>query len=145
MIYDTIKSDLLKAVRSKDEVVKTALRTVLGASDLVNDRSDESLIRIMRQMVERSNEFIGMLGDKEPQRVADLQAEMAILQVYLPRTISRDQVRDLLAEICDAIRSAPKEGVAIGLGMKKIKEAGILASGEDVRAIVQELRSGSDT
>jgi uncharacterized protein YqeY len=64
--------------------------------------------------------------------------ELALIEEWVPPNLGRDQIREALAPVADPIRSAPKEGQAMGLAMKHL--AGQAVDADDVKAVVAELR-----
>ena len=64
--------------------------------------------------------------------------ELALLQEWVPPTLSREQIAEALAPAADAIKAAPKDGMAIGIAMKSL--AGREVDSDDVRNVVTSLR-----
>lgn len=64
--------------------------------------------------------------------------EIALLQEWLPPTLSREQVAAALEAVTEQIKSAPKEGMAMGIAMKTL--AGQPADSDDVKAVIASLR-----
>lgn len=72
--------------------------------------------------------------------VSKVQDENAYLTEFLPKTLSVQEIKEALGEMQEAIKSAPKEGQAMGIAMKFVKTKGLVALGDDVSAAVKELR-----
>lgn len=64
--------------------------------------------------------------------------ELALIEEWVPPTLGRDRIEEALAPVAESIRSAPKEGQAMGLAMKHL--AGRPVDADDVKAVVAELR-----
>lgn len=64
--------------------------------------------------------------------------ELDFLREWVPASLSPEQIRDALAPAADAIRAAPKEGMALGVAMKAL--AGQVVETEDVKAAVAAIR-----
>lgn len=66
--------------------------------------------------------------------------EQEMLREWVPPSLSPERIREALAPVAAAVRDAPKEGMALGVAMKAL--AGLAVEGEDVKAVVAELRGG---
>lgn len=64
--------------------------------------------------------------------------ELDLLREWVPASLTSEQIRDALAPAADAIRAAPKEGMALGVAMKTL--AGQVVETEDVKAAVAAIR-----
>jgi hypothetical protein len=64
--------------------------------------------------------------------------ELALFREWVPPTLSPDQIAEALAPVAEQIKSAPKEGMAMGLAMKAL--AGHAVDSEDVKAAIASLR-----
>ena len=67
-----------------------------------------------------------------------LPEELELLKEWVPPTLGPEQVEQALAPIAEQIRSAPKEGMAMGIAMKAL--AGQPVESEDVKAAITRLR-----
>jgi uncharacterized protein YqeY len=122
-LYDRIQSELIEARRNRDEVglstlsllkselTKASKETGAGALD------DDLVIRIARKEVKRREEAIDMYrkaGREDSARREE--AEMAVLQRYLPAAMSTDDVEaEVRAVIAELKPDGPK---AFGAVMK---------------------------
>ncbi len=66
--------------------------------------------------------------------------ELEMIREWVPPSLAPEQIREALAPVADAVRAAPKEGMALGVAMKAL--AGRAVETEDVKAVVAELRAG---
>lgn len=66
--------------------------------------------------------------------------DLELLREWIPAGLTPEQIREALAPAADAIRAAPKDGMALGVAMKAL--AGKAAETEDVKAAVAEIRGG---
>jgi uncharacterized protein len=142
-LLELLRSELTKAMKEKDEPKKTVLRMVMGDAAQTNAVSDTEIHSIMKKMIERNTETISFIPGKREQ-VELLESENAFLQSFLPRTLSRDEIKVSLSPIYDQLQSHPKEGAAIGAAMKYLKECGVTVDGKDVKQVVLELRGSQD-
>lgn len=64
--------------------------------------------------------------------------ELALIQEWVPQTLTADQIATLLDSVRDAIKAAPREGMAMGVAMKAL--AGQPVESDDVKAAVIAIR-----
>jgi uncharacterized protein YqeY len=84
------------------------------------------------------NKMRGILKEAKSGTTAFTPAELALLQEWVPPTLSREQIADALAPVAEAIKAAPKEGMAMGVAMKTL--AGQQVDAQDVKAVIASLR-----
>lgn len=65
--------------------------------------------------------------------------EIELIGEWVPASLTRDQVREALGPIVEALKAAPKPGAAMGMAMKQL--AGQPVEADDVKAIVDEVRA----
>jgi uncharacterized protein YqeY len=66
--------------------------------------------------------------------------EIELIGEWVPASLDPSQVAEALAPVADAIRSAPKDGIAMGVAMKHL--AGQPVDSADVKAAVAAIRAG---
>ncbi len=64
--------------------------------------------------------------------------ELALIREWVPATLTPEQIAEKLAPQADAIKAAPKDGMAMGIAMKAL--AGEQVESDDVKAAVAALR-----
>jgi uncharacterized protein YqeY len=130
-IVQRMREQLPAAMRARDSVKLTFLRYWIAGLTLGSgeEMSDEAAIKKMR----------GVLKEAQTGLSTFTPEEIALLREWLPALLDRDGIRAALAPVADAIRSAPKDGIAMGAAMKAL--AGQAVDSDDVKAVVSELRS----
>lgn len=100
MLIDILKSDLLKARKERNSVKSTVLSTVIGEAtnkaELVEGQkiiSDTLALNTIKKIVKGIDETLAIVHDN-PQ----LQEEREILNGYLPKLLSKDQLTDIIRE-----------------------------------------------
>lgn len=89
-IQAQIKADLVSAMKNKDEERKNAIRVALGEFGR-NDKkelNDEEAIRILKKLINSEKEMLVAKGMK------DDSIFIQILEAYLPKLASRDEILD---------------------------------------------------
>jgi uncharacterized protein YqeY len=146
-IYKTIKDGIKEAMIKKDALRLTVLRGVLAAfmneviaKDIKGDElGDEEAIAVLRRLVKQRKDSIEQYTKGgRPELAKDEEAEMKILDTFLPQMMSEEDVRKIVeAKIASAgTIDAKKIGQFIGGIMKELKGK---ADGAIVKKIVEEL------
>jgi uncharacterized protein YqeY len=154
-LVEQIKDQVKVAMKAKDDVTKNVLRTVLGevgtlemsANQAGKPISDDQVHRIIRKVQTSNTETLGHLRKAQadhpilPQEenIAVLERENQILESFLPKLLTRDEIKAKLAAV--DLASAKSEGQAVGLAMKYFRESGEAVDGNEVKAAVAELRA----
>ena len=121
-LLERLISDRLAAFKAGDKVRATLLATVIGEAradarrEAVRDPSDEEVLAKIRKFI-KNNEEAMAAGRAET--TAKLAAENEILEAYLPRMLSDEELRRLLTPIVEAL--AEKSPKAMGQVMAAIK------------------------
>lgn len=145
---EQLQSDLKDAMRRNDERRKAALRLTLAelhnaAISKNAPLTDEEQLAVMRREVKRRRETIAELegAGNRPEALSDERAEIAILEVYLPRQLGRDEIaeraRTVIAELAAA--GTVGQGDIMKRLMPLLKGQ---ADGRLVQEVVRELLSG---
>jgi len=141
-----LTDDLKQAMRSGDKVRRSVIRLVMAAiknTEIAQQAtsSDADILGIIAKEVRQRHESIEAfrLGDRQD-LLAKEEAELAILNEYLPRQMTRE-------ELLDAARQVIEEVGALGLGdkgkvmPKLIAQLKGKADGREINAVVSELLS----
>ena len=145
-----IKASLKDAMKAKEATRLAVIRSILAAltnelvatkrtpQDELND--DEVLAVIKRLAKQRQEAIVQYEAANRPELAATEQAELDILQTYLPTLMSPEEIRPVAeakkAELC--IDDKAKMGVLVGAIMKDLQGK---ADGGDVKAVVESLFS----
>ena len=146
-LHQTIQNQIKEAMLARDTVRLNTLRGLLAAftNDLVAKRrkpneelSDEDAIEVIRKGVKQRKDSIEQFrkGGREDLAKAE-EAEMKILETYLPQLMSRDEIKKVVmakkAEM--GVTDKSKMGMFMGAVMKELKGR---ADGGDVKAVIEE-------
>jgi hypothetical protein len=140
-ILEQINNDFQQAFKKREESAISTLRLILAV--LKNERikkradlDDEEIIRVLKSEIKKRNEAI--LDFQKGQRddlVQKEQAEIKIIEKYLPAQMSEEQVRLKVREILDQIEDKGNLGKVMGQIMSELKGG---SDGSLVRKIVEE-------
>ena len=145
-IFDIISNDLKEAMKAKDKVALDTLRnikkalieakTAPGAGDTVDDAT---ATKIISKLAKQGRESAELYADQNrPELAAEELAQVAVLEKYLPKQMSDEELTEALKNIITEVgASSPQEmGKVMGVATKKL--AG-MADGKAISAKVKEL------
>lgn len=148
MLYKQIKESIKIAMLAKDAVRLTVLRGLLTAftNELVatkrkpqDELSDVEVIAVIRRAVKQRKDSIDQFKKGGREDLAESEeAELKILETYLPKMMSKDEVKKKAEEMKTklGITDKSKIGQLIGATMKELNG---LADGTDVKEAVEGL------
>lgn len=151
-LRDQLMDDLKDAMRQRDERRKATIRSVIAAIkkaetelDSSGERvslDDEDILAIIAKQAKQRQESITeyQRGGRED-LVAEEEAELAILQTYLPRQLTREEIEtEARRVIAEVEASGPRD---MGKVMKPLMaHLRGRADGKEVNQVVRELLAG---
>ncbi len=149
-LSERISEDIKEALKAHDEVRLRSVRSI-RAEILKKEKegkgtpTDEQVIQLITRLVNQRRESIEMFtrGGRND-LVENESAELAVLESYLPASLSSDEVEKIVAEVLAEIgASSPKDmGKAMGAVMARLKQTGKLFDGGSVNQMVKGRLSG---
>jgi uncharacterized protein YqeY len=150
MIAQDIRNQIKEAMLAKDTVRLTVLRGLVAAfmNELVAQKKkpqdelpDEDALNVIRKSVKQRKDSIEQFkkGGRED-LVANEEAELAILEKYLPKMMSKEEIKTLAIAKKEELMIVDKTKVGILMNalMKDLKGK---ADGADVKEVVNEIIS----
>ncbi|MBC8506579.1 MAG: GatB/YqeY domain-containing protein [Anaerolineales bacterium] len=143
---EKLTQSLKDALKAKDvrrkRVVRMAMTSIKNAEvDKKGELDEPDVLAILQKEVKARHETIeGAQKAKRDDLIAEAEAEIAVLEEYLPKALGREELEALVREaIAESGATSPKE---IGLVMKTLmpKVRG-RADGKEANQIVRELLS----
>jgi uncharacterized protein YqeY len=143
-LIDVLRAKLLEARKARSEAQKNVLTVVLGDISTFEANhgkapADEEVEKTIRKLILANTETMGH-KEKRGDDVTTLKEETAFLESLLPKTLSVAEIKEQLADVLPAIRSAKNDGQATGAAMKHLKGKNLKVLGDVVAAAVKELR-----
>lgn len=127
-MLERIDADLIEAQKNKEELKRDILRLVKSALknttiEKGSDLTDEEVIAVLNREVKKRKESIAAYEQaNRPELVAAEQAEIDIIQVYLPELMSEDDIRTAVAAYLATNPTTPdKTGQAMGAMSGQLK------------------------
>ncbi len=148
-LKDTLRSDLTDAIRSRDAVRAGTLRMVLTsvtteevAGTEARELSDDDVLKVIAKEAKKRREAsTAYTGAGRAELAAKEDAELAIIETYLPAQLGDAEIEALVAE---AVAETGATGMPqMGLVMKAVQPrvAG-RADGGRVAAVVRKVLAG---
>jgi uncharacterized protein YqeY len=145
-IYETLRADIITAMKARDSVTTTSLRTADAAIKRValdsNKEIDDALVvttlrKAVKNLADAKVEFEkGGRADL----VAANEAEMRVLEKYLPRNIEGQALESLIAVAIQETAALSKKDMGKVIGaLKKRPEAGLIDFGVASRLVQARL------
>jgi len=142
-----LQEDLKEALRARDErrksVIRMALAAIVNAEVAHGGELDDAgvIATLQKEARQRCDAVAELQQANRPDLLAEEEAKLAILEGYLPRLLSRE-------EITEEARQVIIEVGAIGMGQmgpvmrQLMSKLGGRADGRVVNQVVRELLSG---
>lgn len=154
-MLNTLKTELVNALRSKSEMKKNLIRLIISEYDSVSFRQgaakdeeteNKRIYNIIRRIKESNDQSLKFIKDSiHPELYMDkfnqLTTENRFINTLLPSPLSKEKLIGYLSDVVDNIRTAKNEGIAKGIVYKQIKAKGLDGvDQETVMQAIQELR-----
>jgi len=144
-----LQEDLKEAIRARDgrrkAVIRMALAEIVNAEVELehNDELDDAdVIAVLQKQARQRRDTISELRQADrPDLLAEEEAQLVILEGYLPRLLSREEVAEEARQVIAEVGAAGmgQMGPVMRQLMSKLKGR---ADGSVVNAVVRELLSG---
>ena len=145
-IKEQLMADMKTAMKAKEEgrlalgVIRMA-RAHIRQAEIDNghvELTDDQVIAVLRKEVKQRKETLAELADSSrDDLIEQTNAEIAVLQKYLPAELSEEEIRKVEQEIVDAMDPEKRKmGSMMKAAMAQLKGK---ADGKVISAIVREL------
>ena len=128
-IYETLKKDMVDAMKAKEKERLTVIRMVKSAMDLEHidkkrDLDDELAIDVLTREVKTRNESLETFESAGRTDLADaIKRELEILKKYMPEALTEEEVRKIIDDACAEVKpeSMKDMGRVMGIVTPKVK------------------------
>lgn len=141
-VKERVIEDLKSAMKAQDKLRTAVLRMILAdikiadTSGKPKDQIDYvEVVRGYHRKLKKTREEYERLNLSE--KVKELDGEIAIVEEYLPKQLSNDEIRKIVEEVIKANNYTAKE---MGVAMKQImSKHGSVVDGKKVQTILKEI------
>lgn len=145
-LFDIISNDIKEAMKAKDKVALDTLRnikkvlleakTAPGAGDTV---SDETAVKLIQKLVKQGKESATLYSSQNrPELAAEELAQVAVMEKYLPKQMSEEEVKAVLAGIIAETGAAGPQDMGKVMGVATKQLAG-KAEGRLISTLVKQM------
>ena len=143
-VKERVTEDLKTAMKAQDKLRMSVLRMMLAdikiadTSGKPKDQIDYvDVVRGYCKKLYKTREEYERLN--LPEKVKELNGEIAIVEEHLPKQLSEDEIRKIVKETVETNKFTAKE---MGLAMKQImSKCGSVVDGKKVQMILKEMLS----
>lgn len=147
-LHETIKKQLVEAMKAKEEVRLRTVRDILTGimNELVATGqkpqeiiSDEGALKVITKLAKQRKDSIEQFTKAGNNELAQIEKdELVVLETYLPTMMTQDEIRPIVeAKIQEmGVTDKSKIGMLLGALMKDLKGK---ADGADVKAVAESL------
>lgn len=147
-LFDKVSEDIKDAMRAKDKIRLEALRgmkkefieakTAKGAED---NLSDEVAIQIIQKMAKQRRDSAEIYKEQNRPDLAEKEiAELAVLETYLPKQLTQEELDAKVAEIITQVGATSPADMGKVMGVATKALAGV-TSGKAISETVKKLLS----
>lgn len=147
-LFDRVSEDIKDAMRAKEKIRLEALRgmkkefleakTAKGAAD---ELSDETAIQIIQKMAKQRRDSAEIYTQQNRPDLAEKElAELVVLETYLPKQLSQEELDAKIAEIITQVGAVSPADMGKVMGVATKALAG-LAAGKAISETVKKLLS----
>lgn len=141
-----IQKDIMEAMKAKDTVRLNTVRSIKSGILLAKtaeggskELTDADIIKIIQKLAKQRKESADQYVAAGRQELADNElAEAKVLETYLPKMLSEEEVEAKLKEIIAAVGASQPSDMGKVMGVATKQLAG-LAEGRTISAIVKRL------
>ena len=142
-----IADDVKHALRSGETLRLSVVRMLLSAVNYAEmakmaELDDAGVVGVISKEIKQHRESIeAFKSGNRPELAAKEEAELAILQAYMPKQMGRDEIAGLVKQaIAETGAQGPRDkGKVMGKLMPQVRGK---ADGQEVNAVVTELLGG---
>lgn len=140
-----IQKDIMEAMKAHDEARLNATRGIKSeillakTSGAEHELTDADVLKIIQKLVKQRKESAELYTQGNRPELAEKElSEMRVMEAYLPKALSEDEVRNILKEVvAEVVATGPKDmGKVMGAATKRLAGQ---ADGRLISTIVKEL------
>ncbi len=148
-LKDRLRSDLTDAIRSRDQVRAGTLRMVLTsvtneevAGTQARELSDDDVLKVVAKEAKKRREAsTAYTGAGRPELAAREDAELAVIETYLPAQLTDQEIEDIVAAAVDETGATGMPQMGQVMKAVQPRVAG-RADGGRVAAVVRKVLAG---
>lgn len=111
MLYDDFRKEKMVALKEKDKLKNKVITNILSdliyiKKELSQEPTEADSAKAVAKQVKQVKEAIEMSKDR-PDKIEELEAELAVLEQYMPKQLSGDEIK------AEVLRLLDENGIAL--------------------------------
>ncbi len=145
-LKEKLLSDMKEAMKEKDVLRKNTIQSIRGAilqkeKDTLQEVSEEQILDIIVQEIKKRKDALADFEKgNRPDLVADTNAEVTVLQGYLPKQLSDEELTSLIHQVIEEVEATSMKDMGKVMAAIKPKVSG-RADNRKVSSIVKQCLS----
>ena len=143
MLYDDFRKEKMVALKEKDKLKNKVITNILSdliyiKKELSQEPTEADSAKAVAKQVKQVKEAIEMSKDR-PDKIEELEAELAVLEQYMPKQLSGDEIKAEVLRLLDenGIALDPKnKGAIMNVVMPALAGK---ADGKEINKVVSSL------
>ena len=143
MNIETIRADMVKAMKEKDKLLKDVTSSLIAAIKKVaidegvrDDITEELVDRVILKELKSTKEQIDTCPDERAELKAEYQAKYDIIATYAPKQLSEDEIIKIITEKFAEVIATKNKGLIMKSVMGELKGK---ADGKLINQVVAKL------
>lgn len=143
MTIETLRADMVAAMKAKDKAKKDAVSSLIAAIKKVaidegcrEDIPEELVDRVILKEIKSVQEQINTCPDERAELKAEYQQTLDYISVYAPKLLSAEEVKEILTTKFAEVISTKNKGLIMKTVMAELKGK---ADGKVINGVVAEL------
>ena len=143
MNIETLRADMVAAMKAKDKPRKDAVSSLIAAIKKVaidegcrDDIPEELVDRVILKEIKTVTEQVDTCPDERVELKAEYKQRLEYISVYAPKLLSADEVKEILTTKFVEVLSTKNKGLIMKTVMAELKGK---ADGKVINAVVAEL------
>ena len=119
MLYDEFRKEKMIALKEKDKLKNKVITNILSdltyiKKELKQEPTEADSAKVVAKQVKQLKETMELSKDR-PDKMAELEAELAVLEQYMPKQMSEEEIREAVVKLLEenGITAEPKNKGAI--------------------------------
>ena len=140
-----IQTDIMEAMKAHDEARLNATRGIKSeillakTSGAEHELTDADVLKIIQKLVKQRKESAELYTQGNRPELAEKElSEMRMMEAYLPKALSEDEVRNILKEVVAEVGATGPKDMGKVMGAATKRRAG-QADGRLISTLVKEL------
>lgn len=143
MTIETLRTDMVAAMKAKDKPKKDAVSSLIAAVKKVaidegcrEDIPEELVDRVILKEIKTVQEQIDTCPDERVELKEEYKQRLAFISVYAPKLLSAEEVKEILTTKFTEVISTKNKGLIMKTVMAELKGK---ADGKVINGVVAEL------